>query len=125
MWQNFLLAVILAPIAAVAVCWCCWVVVVSADWLVTKTRGHAYRRRLYRDPEPPAMTELQLAQRLWEVDWLRRHNCDHAYWDRENLSQRFHVLYQQLELKQISREAHEMWQKDKQQKLVSKYKNLF
>jgi len=71
------------------------------------------------------MTELQLAERIWEIDWLRRHSNNHHRWDSESLLTRFQALCEQLELQQISREAHDLWQKEQEKNLISKYKNLF
>ena len=125
MLLDMLLVVVLAPCAAILASWMLWTVVVSGDWVMMKVRSRLYRRRLDRLPVPSTMSELQLSERLYEIDWLRRHAAEHPYWNHARLHERFRALYEQLELQQISREAHQLWQRQQEQRLVSKYKNLF
>ena len=124
MWTDLFLAIALAPCIVIAVSWLAWMLFCAIDWASIKTRGIVYRRQLKRQPNPAPLNELQLANRLWKIDWLHRHDANHAYWSRDQLKNCFQETCQQLELKQISREAHELWQKAQVAKLRSKYSGL-
>lgn len=118
---DLILALALAPCLAIGISWLAWMFFCAVDWTGIKIRGWTYRRRLKRQPNPSLMNELQLANRLWEIDWLHRHDANHAHWNREQLKDCFQETCQQLELKQLSREAHELWRKAQRDKSRSRY----
>lgn len=113
MLLDLLLAIAVAPLLVLAICWSGWIVLVGGDWVVARMKGRIYRRRLDRATNLSALDELSLANRLWEVDWLYRHSWKHSYWNKERLHDRFRELQEQLELQQLSGEAHRLWQQDR------------
>jgi len=111
MWQEFLLVSLLAPCAAVAIAWLLWLLVRLLDDLRLHYQAYSFRRRIMKSAPISSFDEDQLAQRIWESQWLLKHTRCKGSLTRPVVESYFLALIEQYQVEQLSREAYELWRR--------------